>query len=49
MTENTTSIIKSTNTEHISNRILFIRNLLKGKQLEPIIMIDFENCNTEYI
>jgi serine/threonine protein kinase len=49
MTENTTSIIRSTNTEHISNRILFIRNLLKGKQLEPIIMIDFENCNTEYI
>ena len=49
MTENTNSIIKSTNTEHISNRILFIKNLLKGKQLEPIIMIDFEHCNTEYI
>ena len=36
MTDNSNSIIKSINTEHISNRILFIRNLLKGKQLEPI-------------
>ena len=49
MTENTNSLIKTVNTEHISNRILFIKNLLKGKQLEPIIMIDFENCNTEYV
>ena len=48
MTENNNSIIK-TNSEHISSRISFIRNLLKGKQLEPIIMIDFDHCNTEYI
>jgi len=48
MTENNNSIIR-TNSEHISSRISFIRNLLKGKQLEPIIMIDFDHCNTEYI
>jgi serine/threonine protein kinase len=46
---NTNTFIKTINTEHISNRILFIKNLLKGKQLEPIVMIDFDHCNTEYI
>ena len=49
MTENTNSAIKTINSEHISSRISFIRNLLKGKQLEPIVMIDFDQCNTEYI
>ena len=49
MPDNTNQIIKSVNNDHISNRISFIRNLLKGKQLEPIVMIDFDHCNTEYI
>ena len=49
MTENTNSAIKTINSEHISSRISFIRDLLKGKQLEPIVMIDFDQCNTEYI
>ena len=49
MTDNTNTYIKTINSDHISSRISFIRNLLKGKQLEPIVMIDFEHCNTEYI
>ena len=49
MSENSNTFIKTINSDHISSRISFIRNLLKGKQLEPIIMIDFDNCNTEYI
>ena len=49
MSDNTNQIIKSVNNDHISSRISFIRNLLKGKQLEPIVMIDFDHCNTEYI